>query len=131
MRLWNDDGLSSFLRLDFWLHLRRDKILHLLFEDESDLLVDLKEAVLSGNSKDFLFLTQLFLRFLLLVVPLENALFDLFLQLILEIKVSESFLSILVACVQLTELVIFCVKDVLLVLQAIDLIQALKRWVII
>ena len=59
-------------------------------------------------------------------MPLENALFDLFLELILEIKVSESFLSILVACVQLTELVIFCVKDVLLVLQAINFFQALK-----
>ena len=59
-------------------------------------------------------------------MPLENALFDLFLELILEIKVSESFLSILVTCVQLTELVILCFKDVLLVLQEIDLIQALK-----
>ena len=126
MRLWNEEGLSSFLRLDFLLHVRRDKILHLLFEDESDLLVDLKEAVLTGNFKHFLFLTQLFKRFLLLVVPLENALFDLFLELILEIKVSESFLSILVTCVQLTELVIFCVKDVLLVLQAINFFQALK-----
>ena len=59
-------------------------------------------------------------------MPLENALFDLFLELILEIKVSESFLSILVTCVQLTELVIFCFKDVLLVLQAINFFQALK-----